>query len=171
MCVLRCDRVLVARESGHDIAIRGIPRLFLLWMEGWRVGTWIPSLFMCGGVDRDMLLSACLTKNFSSRLIVKVLHILPFRLHSIDVFTLLFSNAPSLHGNFRSSFIQSFQLPTNAIDALLAQLNGMKRRKTALEFSLHINLRTPSKQRQLLSRCRRSQRCDIAKPSKQKQLE
>jgi len=100
MCVLRCDRVLVARESGHDIAIRGIPRLFLLWMEGWRVGTWIPSLFMCGGVDRDMLLSAYLTKNFSSRLIVKVLHILPFRLHSIDVFTLLFSSARLFMGTF-----------------------------------------------------------------------
>ena len=91
MCVLRCDRVLVARESGHDIAIRGIPRLFQLW---------IPSLFMCGGVDRDMLLSAYLTKNFSSRLIVKVLHILPFRLHSIDVFTLLFSSARLFMGTF-----------------------------------------------------------------------
>ena len=55
--------VVVAGESGHDIAIRGIPRLFLQSLASGKVGS-CHFLFMCGGVDRDKPLPADRTKKF-----------------------------------------------------------------------------------------------------------
>lgn len=61
------------------------------------------------------------------------------------------------------SSMEPFQIPTTAIDALLAQLNGMKRRLKQPRVFFTYYLRTPSKQRRLVLRCRCSQRCDILK--------